>query len=312
MERGKTRIESTIIDPKKFGISFSLKQCRNFQIDQVKALKFLIEKMGWRRFRLMSYWDEHEKSPGQFDFKQLDQQINMIEKAGGKITLCLGARQPRWPESHWPAWSLELPQTERYQALYGYLAVVVSRYQNNKAIVSYQLENEALNRGFGLNGDFNRKRLRHELILVKKLDPTRPVVMSASNNWGIPLRRPWPDRVAFSYYKVIFDNVLNNYSNAPNYNFLHKLRSFLIMLLYGFKPFIHELQLEPWGPKAIWHMSTEDQNKSMNKMQIIKNITLAKKTNLYPIDIWGSEWWYWRHLKKDDEIWRTIQNILKD
>lgn len=310
MGNRSTRDKQTIIDPSRWGVSFSLKQCRNFDIDPIKTLNFLLNDMGFRRFRLMSYWDEHERTPGKYDFKKLDKQIDQVTKAGGVITFCLGARQPRWPESHWPDWSMNLTETERYERLYDYIAIVVERYREQESIISWQLENEALNRGFGLRGDFNRRRLRHEFNLVKKLDPGRPIIMSTSNNWGIPIRRPWADQSAFSYYRVIFDSTLNRYSRAPNFNILHKVRSGLIRLLYGNKPFIHELQTEPWGPKNIWEMPPEEQAKSMSLKQITENIRLAKQTKLYPIDLWGGEWWHWCHIGKDDRVADTVKHEI--
>ncbi len=84
----------------KFGVSFSLKQSRGFGTDPKDTLSFLIKEMGLKRFRLMSYWDEHEKAPGNYDFKELDWQFKMIESAGGAITLCIGARQPRCTRSN--------------------------------------------------------------------------------------------------------------------------------------------------------------------------------------------------------------------
>jgi hypothetical protein len=93
-----------MIDSQKYGVSFSLKQCRNFGLDPQQTLSWLI-RQGWRRFRLMSYWDEHETTRGQYDFSELDWQIQRIEKAGGQVSLCLGVKQPRWPEYHWPSWA---------------------------------------------------------------------------------------------------------------------------------------------------------------------------------------------------------------
>lgn len=93
-----------VIDPQKYGISFSLKQCRNFGIDPMETLQWLLAQ-GWRRFRLMSYWNEHEAVQGVYDFTALDIQIATIHSAGGTISLCLGVKQPRWPEYHWPKWT---------------------------------------------------------------------------------------------------------------------------------------------------------------------------------------------------------------
>lgn len=297
-----------MIDPKYFGLSFSSKQCRSFKLDEQATLGFLLKKVGFRRFRLMSYWNEHEKTPGNYDFTALDQQIALIKKSSGSVTLCLGARQPRWPESHWPKWALDLPQAERYEALYRFIENVVDRYKNNPTIISWQLENEALNRSFGRNGDFNRTRLRHEYQLVKQRDPSRPVIMSTSNTWGIPIRRPRPDIFGFTLYQTQFENGTYSHSKLPLWWW--PLRARIIRLVPGRPCFIHELQAEPWGPKAIWEMPVDEQSKSMGVEQIKTNMRLAKQTKLYPIDLWGGEWWYWRHLQGDETIWQTVQREL--
>jgi len=194
-----------------YGVSFSVKQCRNFGIDPRDTLAWLLEK-GWRRFRLMSYWNEHEKQPGKYDFRALDAQIQQIRKADGVATLCLGARQPRWPENHWPNWAWKATKPERTAALLRYIEVVVKRYKNEACIVSYQLENEALFKNFGQRSEIDRKRLRAEFALVKKLDQKRPVIMSTSDPWGIPLRRPFPDIVGFSYYFTVWNTKVNRYT----------------------------------------------------------------------------------------------------
>ena len=73
-------------------------------------------------------------------------------------------------------------------------------------------------------------------------------------------------------------------------------RAKIIRFVTWRRSFIHELQAEPWGPKAIWEMSTEEQDRSMSPEQLSTNIKL--------------EWWYWRHLQGDDSIWQTaIENL---
>jgi hypothetical protein len=77
--------------------------------------------------------------------------------------------------------------------------------------------------------------------------------------------------------------------------------------------FIHELQLEPWGPTAIWKMTIEEQNRSMNVRQIASNVELAKKINAMPIDLWGAEWWYWRLKKHNDpSIWQVVKKSIEN
>lgn len=295
----------------KFGVSFSIKQCRNFNIDPVETLDWLIKDMGFKRFRLMSYWNEHEKLQGTYNFNELDKQIKQIEEAGGEITLCLGARQPRWPENHWPNWAWNLPKQQRTDALLKYVEVVVKRYKNKKVIISWQLENEALLKAFGERSEVDRKRLRAEYELVKQLDPSRPVIMSTSTSWGIPLRRPIPDIIGFSYYLVLFNSKVSTYTRAFHFAWLQRLKAFVISLIFVRGSFIHELQAEPWGPKAIWEMPTSEQDKSMSRVQLQKNIALARKTMLSPIDLWGGEWWYWRFKNGDKTIARTVSEAIK-
>ena len=291
-----------------YGVSFSLKQCRSFKLDADECLQWLLEQ-GWRRFRLMTYWNEHEKVQGVYDFTSLDLQVKAIAKKGGVISLCLGVKQPRWPEYHWPAWALELTEQERTDALLTYIKVVVERYKKEPAIVSYQLENEALLKGFGKNIHIDRKRLRAEYDLVRTLDPSRPVAMSTSNGWGIPIRKPTPRLVGFSLYTIM--NVKGQYKTTIQRPWLHQARAWIIKTLLRREVFIHELQCEPWGPKSIWEMSPDEQAKSMNEERINQNIAWAKTIGCYPIDLWGAEWWYWQHIHNKENIGDVAKDVVQ-
>jgi hypothetical protein len=297
-----------MVDPNMFGVSFSVKQCRNFGINAEKTLQWLLQDAGFRRFRLMSYWNEHEKQPGVFDFTALDKQVQAVTDAGGVITLCLGARQPRWPENHWPDWAWETNKQTRSGALLKYIEIVVNRYKDNPAIMSYQLENEALLAGFGEKPEVDRGRLKREFALVRKLDPTRPIIMTTSTSWGVPMRGPIPDLVGFSFYNVVYRD--GQYHRSLFYPWVHRLRKLFILLLHRKLTFIHELQLEPWGPTAIWKMPPKEQDKSMNPTQIAVNIRLGKAIHAAPYDLWGGEWWYWRHLHGDDTIWQAVEQAV--
>ncbi len=298
-----------MIDPADFGVSFSLKQCHSFDIDAADTLQWLLAR-GFRRFRLMSYWNEHEKVPSDYDFTALDAQIKQIEKAGGVITLCLGARQPRWPENHWPDWAWQAPEAERSAALLHYIEVVVKRYKSRSCVISYQLENEAVLQRWGERPEVDRPRLRAEYALVKQLDPSRPVIMSTSTSWGIPARQPIPDAVGFSFYSIIYRD--GAYHHSIFYPWVHRLRAWLIDQLLNRPVIVHELQLEPWGPTAIWKMTSAEQAKSMSPEQITQNVRLARNIRATPIDLWGGEWWYWRQLHGDSSIWHAVHTAVTD
>jgi Beta-galactosidase len=298
-----------MIDPQQYGVTFSIKQCQNFDIDPIKTLDWLINDAGFRRFRLMSYWNEIEKEQGVYDFTELDRQIDAIEKAGGIITLCLGARQPRWPENHWPSWAWEASKPERTGTLLAFIKTVVLRYRNRAAIVSYQLENEALLENFGEKSEVDRARLRNEYQLVKRLDPDTPIIMTTSTSWGVPVRRPIPDLVGFSYYHTLWRN--GDYHHSTLYPWIHRWRKYAIRLLHWKPTFIHELQCEPWGPTAIWKMSIQEQDQSMSPQHIATNVRLAKAIKAAPIDLWGGEWWYWRLTTHNDaSIWEAVRHQL--
>ena len=294
----------------RFGVSFSVKQCRNFGMEWQPVLDELLSDLGVRRYRLMSYWDEHEKEQGTFDFSALDEQLALIARHGGTVSLCLGARQPRWPENHWPSWAWKLTKEERSVALFTYLEAVVGRYKDNPVIISYQLENEALLEQFGERPEVDRERIRTEYQFVKKLDPAKPIIMTTSTSWGIPIRQPIPDIVGFSYYQVLYRD--GRYTLSFHRPWVDRLRARIIKLLHKKPSFIHELQAEPWGPKNIWEMPAEEQFKSMSLEQLQENIRQAKATNLYPVDLWGAEWWYWLKNKHDDpSLWDAVKKEIR-
>ncbi len=294
---------------RQYGVSFSVKQCRNFGLKQEAVLKALIGDLGVRRFRLMSYWNEHEKTQGDFDFSALDEQMDIIESAGGTVSLCLGVRQPRWPENHWPQWAWELPKPERDAAILKFIQSVIERYEHRPVIVSYQLENEALLESFGERPEVDRNRLKMEYFWIKQLDSLRPIIMTTSTSWGIPMRDPVPDIVGFSYYQMLFNN--GSYGKSFHRPWLDRLRAKTIKLLHGKESFIHELQAEPWGPKNIWDMDLEEQFRSMSLRQLKENIAQAQATNLGTIDLWGAEWWYWlKNKKKSSEIWDFVKTLF--
>jgi len=295
----------------KYGVSFSIKQCRNFGLDWEATLEHTLGNLGARRFRLMSYWNEHEAEQGKYDFTTLDEQIRLISRYGGEISLCLGVRQPRWPENHWPDWAWDLDSSGRERALLNYLEVVVERYKDESSITSYQLENEALLEQFGERSDVDRRRLNLEFELIKKLDPNKPIIMTTSTSWGIPVRKPIPDIVGFSYYQTVYNN--GQYNLSLHRPWLDKLRARTIKLIHQKPSFIHELQAEPWGPKNIWEMPLDEQFKSMSLAQLKENVRQANATKLNPIDLWGVEWWYWLKTQHNHpEFWSYAKELINN
>jgi hypothetical protein len=293
-----------------WGISFSLKYAREMGVNPRRCLEAALKDLGFRRLRLMSYWDEHEKEQGTYDFTELDWQFDLAKKYKARVSLCIGLRQPRWPESHWAQWALGLPKEEWQQALERYIAAVVKRYKGHPCLENWQLENEALNRSFGANGNFDRMRLRAELAMVKHLDPAHPVIMSTSNTWGLPLRRPRPDKFGFSMYRYQYKRGMYTHSRLPAW--FYRVRGSVIRILTRRPIFIHELQAEPWGPRATAKLSATEQAQSMTPERIRQAMEFATQTGLMPAYLWGVEWWYWLKVTQHKpEAWETVKSQLR-
>jgi hypothetical protein len=258
----------------------------------------------------MSYWDEIEQQQGGYDFSELDWQFDRVSQRGAEVTLAIGLRQPRYPECHMPDWAKQLPPEERDQALMKFIKIVVERYKDNPNLVSWQLENEALNHGIGECGDYSRKRLVREFDLVKKLDARHPVVMSLSNNYGLPVRRPIPDLFATAVYLRQY-NHQTGYSSWVTPRWWVRLRGRALKALWGRDWFIHELQAEPWGPKGNASLSLSEQNKTMDADKLRQAVEWAVGLGLSPIDLWGGEWWYWRkYTLGEPSVWDEAKQLF--
>ena len=93
-------------EPLKIGTTFIPNYARYYGVDPQETLQAAIDDLGIKRFRQVSYWKNHEPEPDQYDFTELDWQFDMIEQAGGEVSLTLGLRQPTWPECHGPEWAM--------------------------------------------------------------------------------------------------------------------------------------------------------------------------------------------------------------
>lgn len=291
------------------GVTFSKERSEDFGLDWKANFTALLDDMGLKHFRLMSYWSSHEKVRGQFDFSDLDWQVNEAAKRGAKVDIVLGLRQPRWPECWQPDWATQLSGNAWKQALYAYIEIVVNRYKNNPAVANWQLENEAVNNWFGNCGAPDRQRVNEEYALVKKLDPNRNIRMSLSDQHGLPLGTPVPDEYGFSVYRIVWNTFSpwHFYVVYPTPIWYHRLRAMVIDLIHHKPIFIHELQMEPWGPEDTTKLSITEQDKSMSVSQIHKSMKFARQIGAKDIDVWGSEWWYWRKVNGDPSIWNAMK-----
>jgi hypothetical protein len=307
--------------PVQVGTTFVANYARYFKLDPKETLEAIFDDLDIKSIRLVSYWSVHEKTQGNYNFSELDWQMDMAAQKGAKVSLAIGLRQPRWPECHMPTWAEKLPREQWQPELEKYITAVVERYRNHPALDSYQLENEYFLTVFGICPDHSRDRLVKEFNLVKSLDSSHPLYISRSNNaLGWPVNQPQPDRSAVSVYKHVWDKTLTKrYFEYPIPAWYYGTLAGTYKLWSGRDTFIHELQAEPWMPEG-FDMATsslEEQNKSMDAGRLKHRIEYGHASGMTRIDLWGAEWWYWRKVKHNDpSLWDTatteIHRLHKD
>ena len=303
-----------------YGVSFSEPYAKELGNNWQANYLALLNDLHFKKLRLMSYWEDIEPQPGVYNFSDLDWQVQEATAHGAQVSLAIGYRQPRWPECHEPSWAAAMPieSPQWRNALYSFIQTVVNHYKSDPTITSYQLENEAVNTLFGgdcRGGNAARDRLVYEFNLVKKLDPSRPIFMSLSDEHGLPFGKPIPDAYGLSIYRIVYSTTfpIHFYATYPITDWYHRLRIFAITHIQHRPVFIHELQMEPWGNKPTEDMTIAEQNRSMSVAQMKKSLRFARKTGVQTQYLWGGEWWYWRltHFH-DPGPWNIIKQAVAD
>jgi hypothetical protein len=195
------------------------------------------------------------------------------------------------------------------------MKVVIDRYKDRAILVEYQLENEFFMNLFGKCPDFSRKRLTEEFDFVKKQDPSRPIVITRSNNtFGWPVRGPMPDKHAISVYKRVWDKTITRrHFEYPYPAWYYGFYGGISEITQDRPFFIHELQTEAWLPEGM-DMKTapiEELYKSLSPVRLQKRIEYGVDTGIRTMDLWGVEWWYQMKTKRNaPEIWDTAKSEL--
>lgn len=305
-------------EPLTLGTTFIPEYAESFGLDPHQTLDAILGDLNIKRVRLVSYWSDIEKTPGHYDFSQLDWQFAMANQHGAKVSLAVGLRQPRWPECHEPDWvDIKAPESAWKPQLYSYMTAVINRYKDNPALDNYELENEFFMKVFGECKNFDRGRLVEELAMVKRLDPSHKVEISRSNNWvGLPVGKPTPDVFGISVYKRVWDaTITHRYYEYPLPPWFYGALAGGGEIITGKSMVIHELQAEPWAPngKLITQISVAEQFKSLSPERLKKRIAYGEDTGIRTIDLWGAEWWYWLKVDQhNSSVWNVAKQAVAE
>jgi hypothetical protein len=302
--------------PQTLGVTYIADYAQSLGLDAHQTYQAILNDLGVKHLRLVSYWSAIEPHQGSYDFSELDYEMAQAEAHDAKVTLAVGLRQPRWPECHPPTWvDTTKPSAQWQPQLNAYMTAVIERYKHSPALESYQLENEFFNT-FGQCHDFDRARLNSELAMVKRLDPSRPVIITRSNNYiGFSVRNPLPDTIGISVYRRVWDGTLTKrYFQYPFPSWYYAFLAGAQQMLTGKPSVIHELQTEPWPPegKSITDISLAEQNKTFDKERLQTTTSFATQTGIKQVDLWGAEYWYYRKtVLHEPSVWNQAKLIFE-
>ena len=273
----------------------------------------LLNEFDVQKLRLIAYWQYLEPTRGNFDFKDLDWQIEEAEKRNKEIILVIGYRVPRWPECHIPDWAKNVPEKEFRDTVLNYLSVVVNHYKYFSAIKVWQVENEPLLSLFGQCPKPDREFLKQEIELVKSADPERPIMITDSGELSSWLETAGlSEWLGTTLYRIVWNKYFGWWKHFYP-SLFYTLRSFLVKTFYNTQEvIISELQAEPWVPEgeAIIKVPFEQRNTNFDVKQLQSNLEFAQKTGIKEIYLWGVEWWYWRKINGDNTYWQFMKEFL--
>jgi hypothetical protein len=72
-------------EPEVIGVSFSQVQAERYGIDWREAYAAVLTDLGFRHVRIATYWDRIEKSPGEYDFSELDFMVDEAARYNTKL-----------------------------------------------------------------------------------------------------------------------------------------------------------------------------------------------------------------------------------
>ncbi len=296
----------------EWGISFSQAYAEFLGLDWRQAYGDLLKELHPKYVRLAADWDKVEPVQGQFDFKDLDWQVNEAKKAGAKIVLVIGARTPRWPECHTPGWVMNQELgIKNKELVIDLLTKTVEHFRNESAIWMWQVENEPLLNLFGECPRVSRSFLKEEVSLVRNLD-ARPIMVTDSGELSLWLRTA---RVGDYLGTTMYRKVWNRFVGYWRYDWLippawYRLRAWASRVPPE-RLIISELQAEAWLPNgSAVNTSLAEQQYSFSVTDFMNHMSFARRVGASPVFLWGAEYWYWRKLEGDPLLWNYARQLF--
>jgi len=291
------------------GITFSSRYSSDIGLDWRKNYLAVLDDLQVRKIRIPVYWDLVEKNKGEYDFFDIDWQLDEAYKRNAEVILVVGQKVPRWPECFIPKWVEN--DEERKTELIKFIKVVVNRYKNDQVVKFWQVENEPFLK-FGICPSLDIGLLDNEIGLVRQLDSSRKIIITDSgelSSWIPAAKRA--DIFGTTMYRNIYKDGWGYYVYPIGPRFFLIKRWLIREFADQENPIIIELQGEPWVAGWTVNQPLEEQFKSMNAEKLLENVEYAEKSGFSEIYIWGAEWWYWLKEKQNKpEVWNTARDLI--
>lgn len=306
-----------------FGVTFSTKQARQLGLDPQETFKAILHDLGARKIRLPIYWEDIEPERGKFNFTEYDNLIHEAEKNNAELILIIGRKLPRWPECHIPSWvaldfsiyNFKFPKEYFQESVENYIRTVVERYKNSPAVMVWQIENEPFHK-FGADcaeEKIKAENVDHEIGLVRRLDPERPVMLTdagKAGTWVTSLKRA--DIVGVTMYYQVWNPIRGVVWSTFGPGLFWIKRKIIEPFFPTKKFIIAELQGEPYGPVANFRdYDIALQKELMNVSRFQETIRRARKAGFQENYLWGVEWWFGLKEKhRDPSLWNEAKKLF--
>jgi hypothetical protein len=295
----------------KLGVTFSSRYAIDIGLNWKENYLAILDDLGIKKIRIPVYWDLIEPKEGEYNFADLDWQLNEARQRNAEIILTIGQKVPRWPECFIPEWTKNDVENKK-TALLQMINVVVERYKNNSEVKYWQVENEPF-LDFGICPAPDADLLGSEVAQVRSLDSSRQVIVTDSGELSLWYKAAsYADVFGTTMYRTIWKKGFGYYDYPIGPRFF-QVKHWLVDALDGHKNmFVIELQAEPWINGWTTSGSLSEQFKSMNPQKLQENVEFAKKVGFPEIYLWGAEWWYWlKTTQNHPELWDTAKDLFR-
>lgn len=299
--------------PVEFGVSFNKQHAEYLGLDWQKTYLAMLDELKPKYIRIAATWRE-VKNGDEYNWQDVDWQINEAEKRDIRLVLVIGQKAPRWPECHVPDSVREFSDEQYEESLLDYIRQTVERYRGHKALEFWQVENEPfIGFRFGECKDFRVDLVKKEIDLVHRLDDIHWIMITDSGELSTWFKaRDAGDIFGSTLYRIVRtpSGRVWTYDWLPAAFYRLKARVLGIPME---RFYISELQAEPWfTDEHVGDTPIEEQEKTMNTERLEKHLDYVSRIGTSRVYLWGVEWWYWMKEKQNNTgYWDLVQKKLE-